>query len=118
MARFQFVLPRHARDFELVTKCFKLAMRFVDAFANLSLTKMALEKAKAVRKKANTEKQKETRAELEEKAEQRKLAKLQAERDNLKKLTGKEKAKAEEKIRKRELKEQQKRLKGRSIVIK
>ena len=118
MARFVISLPRKKAEFEAVGQAVTLALRLVDRFAGMTLSSHSLSKAKALRKKAQAEKAKETRAEMEARAEERKLAKLAAEREKVNNLSGKERAKAEEKIRKRQAKEQEKKLKGRSKVIK
>jgi hypothetical protein len=118
MAKFVINLPKkkaQIEDFLLAMKC---CLKLIDTFAAFSLSSNGKSKAKSLRKKAQSEKMKETRAELDAAAEQRKLDKLQEERDNLKNLTGKELARAEEKIRKREQKELDKKMKARTIVMK
>ncbi len=105
MARFVFRLPPTAGELQLLLR---LALKLVDAFASVSLNPAGLAKARAARKKFQSNRSKSTREELDAKAEEKKLVALAAERDKLASLTGKERARMEEKMQKKELKEKTK----------
>ena len=118
MARFQILFPRKREHLELLPRCIKLISSLIDAFASFRLSFAATQKVKTIRKKAQSEKAKEEREAADAKLEEKKLQKLQEERDHLKTLTGKALEKAQEKIRKREQKQRDKKLKSRSMVVK
>lgn len=101
-AQFVFVVLPGAEGAAALASAVRLAMRLVDAFVSVSLSVHARGEAKERRRKRTVKTAKELREEQDAKVSERKLAALQEERDRVAQLSGKERAKAEEKIRKRE----------------
>ena len=77
----------------------RLLCRLIDWWCSISLPPAAQNKARQARKKLTQERTKETREELEALAQAKREKKLLAERESLKNLSGAERLKAEEKVR-------------------